>query len=308
VREWNDHALATEYRQHWAEQTNRALKWAGHDARIDHRSLEDQGIDRTPTQHQGPVVGEMVKRGVEVGRQRIQPVPPSMDHGKALADRQREEQERVWRGEKQEQVRRAQADRDTKWAGLAKANAAVAVRRSACEAAEHEHEQKQERHGKTIKSRERRAERVEHWIGKHPWRYRLHDSGWWPSKELNGLAAKWLRQDKRAERQIEGVEQARQAARLERQAFERAEQEARKWEQARQAAEKQRDATAERLRAIDDGRWTLTQEQEQVRRVEAIRKALDAPQPGELPRPRQEQARQPEQQRPRRERSFGPSM
>lgn len=277
MREWNNHDLATEYRQHWAERANRALELAGHDARIDHRSLEDQGIDRTPTQHQGPVVGEMVKRGMAVERTRIQPVPPSMDHAKALADRQREEQERVWRGEKQEQAARAQADLDAKWAGLAKANETVERRRSAKEQAEHEHKQKQTRHGKTVDSRERRAERVEQWITKHPWRYRLHESGWWPSRELTGMAAKWLRQDQRANRQEERLGKSAQEVRRAGQWLDQAQQDARGWEEARQQAETRRNNATARVREIEAGRWTMEQDQEQARKEQERRQGMTMP-------------------------------
>lgn len=41
-------------RARWEEYANRALEAAGHDARIDRRTLEDQGIDRAPTIHIGP--------------------------------------------------------------------------------------------------------------------------------------------------------------------------------------------------------------------------------------------------------------
>lgn len=38
----------------WEDQANRALEAAGHDVRIDRRSLEAQGVDREPTIHVGP--------------------------------------------------------------------------------------------------------------------------------------------------------------------------------------------------------------------------------------------------------------
>lgn len=41
-------------RERWAELTNAALARAGHQARIDHRTLEQQGIEREPTRHLGP--------------------------------------------------------------------------------------------------------------------------------------------------------------------------------------------------------------------------------------------------------------
>ena len=47
-------AWLTETREAWAEQTNQALERAGHEIRIDHRSLEAQGIERLPSLHLGP--------------------------------------------------------------------------------------------------------------------------------------------------------------------------------------------------------------------------------------------------------------
>ena len=52
----------------WADQANRSLERAGVEARIDHRSLADQGLDRAPTEHLGPHVLEMEKRGIETER------------------------------------------------------------------------------------------------------------------------------------------------------------------------------------------------------------------------------------------------
>jgi hypothetical protein len=52
----------------WADHANRALEMAGHEARIDHRTLEAQGIERLPTIHLGPNVVEMEGRGIRTGR------------------------------------------------------------------------------------------------------------------------------------------------------------------------------------------------------------------------------------------------
>lgn len=50
-------------RERWAELTNERLHEAGIEARIDHRTLEAQGIDREPTIHLGPSVMGMERRG-----------------------------------------------------------------------------------------------------------------------------------------------------------------------------------------------------------------------------------------------------
>ena len=55
-------------REAWADHANRALERAGHDARIDHRTLEAQGIERLPGVHLGPNVIEMEGRGIRTDR------------------------------------------------------------------------------------------------------------------------------------------------------------------------------------------------------------------------------------------------
>ena len=61
-------AWLEETRAAWAEQTNQALEWAGHAIRIDHRSLEAQGLERLPSLHLGPTVAAMEARGIETER------------------------------------------------------------------------------------------------------------------------------------------------------------------------------------------------------------------------------------------------
>jgi hypothetical protein len=52
-------------RERWAVLTNEHLLEQGLKARVDHRSLEDQGIARIPTTHLGPAVSALERRGVE---------------------------------------------------------------------------------------------------------------------------------------------------------------------------------------------------------------------------------------------------
>ena len=52
------------WRERWAILVNDHLAAHGHSARVDHRSLEDQGIrDREPTRHKGPAISAMERRG-----------------------------------------------------------------------------------------------------------------------------------------------------------------------------------------------------------------------------------------------------
>jgi hypothetical protein len=62
-REW-----LLQCRELWAERANLALQRAGHEARIDHRSLEAQGINRAPTIHLGPSVAAMERKGIRTPR------------------------------------------------------------------------------------------------------------------------------------------------------------------------------------------------------------------------------------------------
>ena len=50
-------------RERWAAMCNAALQYAGHEARVDHRTLKAQGIDREPTQHMGPTATALERRG-----------------------------------------------------------------------------------------------------------------------------------------------------------------------------------------------------------------------------------------------------
>ncbi len=63
VREWNGKALVHQWREGWAERVNQSLIKNGINQRIDHRSLEDQGVMRTPQIHVGYAALEMEKRG-----------------------------------------------------------------------------------------------------------------------------------------------------------------------------------------------------------------------------------------------------
>lgn len=56
VRDWNRRELLDEWRSQWAELANKTLEHSGHEARIDHRSLKRQGIDREPTRHKGKIL------------------------------------------------------------------------------------------------------------------------------------------------------------------------------------------------------------------------------------------------------------
>ncbi|MNR97660.1 Mobilization protein A [compost metagenome] len=63
VRDWNSVELLTHWREAWAEHANEHLARLDIDARIDHRSLEDQGIDLEPQDKIGPAGARREDRG-----------------------------------------------------------------------------------------------------------------------------------------------------------------------------------------------------------------------------------------------------
>ena len=63
VREWNATDQLEAWRAHWADAVNGQLERHGHAARVDHRSLADQGVDREPEPKQGSVATEMEREG-----------------------------------------------------------------------------------------------------------------------------------------------------------------------------------------------------------------------------------------------------
>jgi Ti-type conjugative transfer relaxase TraA len=68
VRDWNRTELLTHWREAWADHVNERLASLDIDARIDHRSLEAQGIDLEPQHKIGPAASRMVEQGLEVDR------------------------------------------------------------------------------------------------------------------------------------------------------------------------------------------------------------------------------------------------
>lgn len=68
VREWNSTALLQEWREAWADHVNERLAKLDIDARIDHRTLEAQGIDLEPQHKIGPAASRMPEQGLEAER------------------------------------------------------------------------------------------------------------------------------------------------------------------------------------------------------------------------------------------------
>jgi Ti-type conjugative transfer relaxase TraA len=68
VRDWNRTELVEHWREAWADHVNERLAQLDIDARIDCRSLDDQGIDLEPQHKIGPAAGRRAGEGLEADR------------------------------------------------------------------------------------------------------------------------------------------------------------------------------------------------------------------------------------------------
>ncbi|MGH6616709.1 Ti-type conjugative transfer relaxase TraA [Sphingomonas sp.] len=68
VREWNRTELLENWRERWGEHVNQRLAELDVDARIDHRSLDAQGIELEPQNKIGPAASRMTAQGLESER------------------------------------------------------------------------------------------------------------------------------------------------------------------------------------------------------------------------------------------------
>ncbi|MEG3125146.1 Ti-type conjugative transfer relaxase TraA [Sphingomonas sp. GB1N7] len=67
-RDWNRTDLLEKWRERWAEHVNARLAELDIDARVDHRSLDAQGIDLDPQHKIGPAASRMAGQGLESER------------------------------------------------------------------------------------------------------------------------------------------------------------------------------------------------------------------------------------------------
>lgn len=68
VRDWNRTELLTHWREAWADHVNERLAALDIDARVDHRTLEAQGIDLEPQHKIGPAASRMAAEGLDADR------------------------------------------------------------------------------------------------------------------------------------------------------------------------------------------------------------------------------------------------
>jgi len=68
VRDWNRTELLQHWREAWADHVNQRLAELDIDTRVDHRSLEAQGIDLEPQHKIGPAAARMAAKGLQLER------------------------------------------------------------------------------------------------------------------------------------------------------------------------------------------------------------------------------------------------
>lgn len=74
LNNWNSKEFLQSYREDWAKKINEKLKDLGLDQKVDHRSYKEQGIEKTPTIHEGATARKMELDGkvsdrMEINRQ-----------------------------------------------------------------------------------------------------------------------------------------------------------------------------------------------------------------------------------------------
>ena len=69
-RSWDTSALLRQWRLEWAQHVNLALERVGSNARVDHRTLKDQGLQLEPENYH-PYIAERAERGGELPREKL---------------------------------------------------------------------------------------------------------------------------------------------------------------------------------------------------------------------------------------------
>jgi hypothetical protein len=121
-RAWNKEELLEHWRERWADYQNRALEKYGHEDRVDHRSLKDQGLDREPTTHLGPNAQALEDQGIRTDRgdqnRRIKSNNDNLNLAKKdLADSEKRlaALRRRFAAEQMEQIQKTVSAADTLW-------------------------------------------------------------------------------------------------------------------------------------------------------------------------------------------------
>lgn len=178
-RDWNRTELLERWRSRWATMANERLAAAGVDTRIDHRSLEAQGItDRPPTEHLGPAASALERRGVATERGEIASLLREREQVVIqLADvrRQRQEQKEL-AGMETWELRRL-AEPPATVTDRMKKDPRVVIGRAEVEQAQRRLDELARQMRAAKRSQEQAEEGAATWRKRHRLRAWLHDQG-----------------------------------------------------------------------------------------------------------------------------------
>ena len=68
ITDWDKKETLVKWREQWADLSNRALEQAGSNERVSAKSYAKQGIDKMPSEHLGPAMSNLEKRGIKTDR------------------------------------------------------------------------------------------------------------------------------------------------------------------------------------------------------------------------------------------------
>lgn len=200
-RDWNDKALLEQWRAAWSQHANTALEQAGAAARIDHRSLEAQGVGRVATIKMGQAACAMERRGITTERGDInrstraandeyQAALAELDHYRKQASQPDPDSDldlesarfREARGFSQEQlralIREAQDNRPREINELASHSTSVIDARLTIRERRHDYEQAHQARLFAEQSLAGHERDLQKWREQHRLRHKLHVNGW----------------------------------------------------------------------------------------------------------------------------------
>ena len=178
-RNWNHRDLLEAWREKWEEHANQALERAGRNERIDHRTLEAQGINREPARHLGPAAAAMERKHIPT--ERMAEAGMVREYNDNLL-RFREEKARLetLQQERREHARLAQAARRQNW-----------EMRSPRPPGEIKHERREGERLTTTRRRSQLAEQERFWSGRHAHAIKSLESAKHWRDSPAGLKANW---------------------------------------------------------------------------------------------------------------------
>lgn len=205
-RDWNDTELLEQWRAEWERHANDALERAGEAERIDHRSYEDQGIERAPTIKLGAAAalearGMLTERGdinraITAANDEYEAVLVELDHYRTEQRQQAQEAEEAadlaaYRAELEQQssddlLRQMNDAQNNRAREIERRTDAMPEVREPTERADDAKDRRWEAREEQEQARQRFDEltaETHDWENRHPIRAGLHARGWKTDRE-----------------------------------------------------------------------------------------------------------------------------